>query len=116
MRGLSLGLNQRDHVIPFSLEKNAFQPCFLLQALDFPRMTRHSGESMWVPGDLSQAGLAARALKRPLDSAGSRGKGCARDQGFLRLQASEGPALARLAAEASPSDAFPRVGTAAAAG
>ena len=78
-------------------------------------MMRHSGESMWVPGDLSQAGLSARALK-PLDSAGSCGRGCARDQGFLRFQASEGPALARLAAEASPSDAFLRVGTAAAAG
>lgn len=69
-----------------------------------------------MPGDLSQAGLAVRALKRPLDSAGSRGRGCARDQGFLRLQASAGPALAQLAAEASPSDAFPRVGTVAAAG
>ena len=55
--------------------RNALQPWSPPKASDFPRTMRHRGSSTWVRGDISQAGLAKPALKRPLKSAGSRRRG-----------------------------------------
>lgn len=88
-RGSSVGLNQRDHVFPFSHEKMLSNHVLSFRPQTFPGR-RDSGESMWVPGGLFQAGLAACALKQPLDSAGSHGRELRKRPGFPKSWASVG--------------------------
>lgn len=106
----------KSYVFPFHMKK-CFPTTFSPLGLRLSQDVRDSGESMWVPGGLFQAGLAACALKQPLDSAGSRGR-LRKRPGFPKASGLCGglPWPTRLAAEVSPLEHLPRVGTIAAAG